>query len=155
LLEQRKDVATYLRDGIKTLAGRHGERLLISKGNNISFAMTVDRVASSPDAPTDDDGRAYGDKRATTFLGSMLFTRNVSGARAVHPKEMKVIDGYTFESYGASFTGYPHAYITAAGAMGMTRDDVDVYLHRLEKCLKEMQKTAKDKTAVHSHVPPA
>lgn len=52
LLAQRKDVAAYLREQLGALASRHGERLLASPHNPISFAMSVDvitqRSAASP-----------------------------------------------------------------------------------------------------------
>ena len=45
LLSERKAVATELRTRIAELASRHGERLLESRGNPISFAMSIDNIS--------------------------------------------------------------------------------------------------------------
>lgn len=58
LLAERKVVATELKARISALAARHGERLLESRGNPISFAMSIDCITqrrpsgglSSPDS---------------------------------------------------------------------------------------------------------
>jgi hypothetical protein len=76
-----------------------------------------------------------------TYLGSMLFSRGVSGTRVVHPAATSTIDGRKFTGYGSQCEGgYPHAYITVAAAMGMTRDDVDVLMGRLDKTIGEFRK---------------
>lgn len=187
LLAQRKDVAVYLRDRICEVAASNGERVLLSRGNPISFAMTVDNVVAAlhshdDDAPTGAEslsgaaaGVAVGSsplcglaapmtqlpapltsegsatpqiakgQDGVTFLGSMLFSRGVSGTRVVNPAEVKTIDGVTFHSYGSSKAGYPHAYLTAAAAIGMTRGDVDLYVSRLDKTLKELVRKRRGK----------
>jgi hypothetical protein len=43
-LTQRKAVASLLRDRIASLAASYGERLLESRGNPISFAMSIDSI---------------------------------------------------------------------------------------------------------------
>jgi O-phospho-L-seryl-tRNASec:L-selenocysteinyl-tRNA synthase len=71
----------------------------------------------------------------------MLFSRGVSGTRVVHPAATSTIDGRTFTGYGSQCEGgYPHAYITVAAAMGMTRGDVDVLMGRLDKTIGEFRK---------------
>lgn len=160
LLAQRKDAAAHLRDSIAALAARHGERLLVSRSNQVSFAMTVGSLtgsaasgapsslgggsggaagaASSLDAAAAASGGSAHADRNATFLGSMLFSRGISGTRVVDPAERRTIDGNLFLSYGASFDAYPTPYLTAAAAIGMTRPDVDLYIARLDKALREL-----------------
>ena len=61
-------------------------------------------------------------------------------SRVVSPNASKDISGYQFTGWGAHTNDYPCAYLTAAGALGMTRDDVDTFLKRLDKCLSKFSK---------------
>jgi O-phospho-L-seryl-tRNASec:L-selenocysteinyl-tRNA synthase len=133
LLKQRKEVATYLKAELTKLAGKHAERVLESKSNHISFAMTIGGLASSASA--------------ATYLGSMLFSRGVSGTRVVHPAATSTIDGRKFTGYGSQVEGgYRHGpYITAAAAIGMTTADVDVFISRLDRAIAEFLKQQKAK----------
>ena len=68
--QDRKELCKYLDSELSKVAGKYGERVLHTPHNPISMAMTLTR-------PEGDDGKAL------TELGSMLFTRCVSGARCV------------------------------------------------------------------------
>lgn len=57
--------------------------------------------------------------------------------RVVAPGTTKVINGYEFPNWGSHSNEYPCAYMTAAGAIGMTKDEVDTFLKRLDKCLQK------------------
>lgn len=70
------------------------------------------------------------------FLGSMLFTRCVSGTRVVPRGQLKSVGGVDFTGYGASVTGYPHDYLTAACALGLSPAELDEFLLRLDKALR-------------------
>ena len=61
-------------------------------------------------------------------------------SRVVPPNASKDINGYQFIGWGAHTNEYPCAYLTAAAALGMTRDDVDTFLKRLDKCLCKFSK---------------
>ncbi|XP_001624438.2 O-phosphoseryl-tRNA(Sec) selenium transferase [Nematostella vectensis] len=128
LLKQRKEVYSYLSEGLSHIATTHGESLLITKHNPISLAISLDHVAarSLSQAPDSSD---------STLLGSMLFTRRVSGARVVAPGSSKDIGGHVFTGWGAHVNRYRCPYITAAAAIGMTMEDVDIFLSKLDKCL--------------------
>ena len=80
--------------------------------------------------------------KPSTYLGSMLFSRGVSGTRVIDSSEHRTIDKYKFLGYGSQCKdgSYPHIYMTAAAAMGMTKDDVDVFVLRVEKTIKEFLK---------------
>uniref|UniRef100_A0A8D0B3L5 O-phosphoseryl-tRNA(Sec) selenium transferase n=1 Tax=Salvator merianae TaxID=96440 RepID=A0A8D0B3L5_SALMN len=127
LLKERKEMFYYLASELKRLAEAYNERLLETPHNPISLAMSLKEL----------------DKRsgtAVTQLGSMLFTRQVSGARVVPRGSVQTVNGYTFKGFMAHTNNYPCAYLNAASAIGMTKEDVDVFLKRLDKCLKAQKK---------------
>ncbi|KAK6323493.1 hypothetical protein J4Q44_G00058320 [Coregonus suidteri] len=68
LLAEQKEMYTYLAQELKRLAEAHGERLLHTPHNPISLAMSLDGLQTQSG-------------KSVTQLGSMLFTRQVSGAR--------------------------------------------------------------------------
>lgn len=77
----------------------------------------------------------------------MLFTRCVSGTRVVVPSSSSSADGrkdptaktigpLTFRGYGSHADAYPPGpYLTAACAIGVSKDEVDAFLARLDKTL--------------------
>ncbi|GFO47619.1 O-phosphoseryl-tRNA(sec) selenium transferase [Plakobranchus ocellatus] len=67
----------------------------------------------------------------------MLFTRFVSGTRVVAPGNDVTISGYLFKNFGSHSNNYPCAYLTAAAAIGMKKNDVDMFISRLEKVLSK------------------
>jgi len=120
-----------------------------SVGAGTMSASAAEPVSHRPSvgASTVSGSTVAGSARVTTaaaratYLGSMLFSRGVSGTRVVHPAATSTIDGRTFTGYGSQCEGgYPHAYITVAAAMGMTRGDVDVLMGRLDKTIGEFRK---------------
>jgi O-phospho-L-seryl-tRNASec:L-selenocysteinyl-tRNA synthase len=129
LLAQRKAVFAALKERLTTVAAEAGEHLLSSPANPISLALSLNTLV------------ALGGGRAT-YLGSMLFSRGVSGTRVISPSDepSRRIDGHTFAGYGTSLDDYPHTYLTAAAAMGMTLADVEAYASRLERTLREYRK---------------
>lgn len=77
---------------------------------------------------------------AVTQLGSMLFTRQVSGARVVPLGFVQTMSGHTFRGFMSHANDYPCAYLNAAAAIGMKTQDVDLFIKRLDKCLKTVRK---------------
>jgi len=73
-------------------------------------------------------------------LGSMLFTRQCSGARVVAPREKAVIEGIEFIGWGSHCNDYPHAYLNVASAIGMRAEEIDHFIRILNKALSEMRK---------------
>jgi len=98
-------------------------------------------------------------------LGSLLFSRNVSGPRCLSSAGSPAarIGGLQFEHYGTHCGGssvigdgggaavvssssssssapYPHSYLTAAASIGMQDDEVELFAQRLTKCLAEFHK---------------
>jgi hypothetical protein len=57
------------------------------------------------------------------------------------PSSKQTVCGIAFKSYGASFEGYPTAYLTAAAALGMSEGDVEKFEQRLKSTLKDYFKS--------------
>lgn len=120
---EREEVFPYLQQRLTECAARHGESVLSTPGNPISVAMTLDRLA---------DGEAKG---AVTRFGSKLFARFVSGTRAIGKGVVKRIGPHEFTNYGSHHDQYPHAYLTAAAALGTTKGEVDAFVAKLDLLL--------------------
>lgn len=129
LLQQRAEMFDYLKVKLGEVAKAHGERVLATRGNAISLGMSLSNLATVGNEPAD-----------LKFLGSMLFTRCVSGTRVVIPGEGKTVAGHDFIGYGSHVDAYPTPYLTAAAAIGMQRQEVDVFVERLSKGIKDYKK---------------
>uniref|UniRef100_A0A8C1SA95 O-phosphoseryl-tRNA(Sec) selenium transferase n=1 Tax=Cyprinus carpio TaxID=7962 RepID=A0A8C1SA95_CYPCA len=129
LLAERKELYGHLAQELSALAERHGERLLHTPHNPISLAMSLTRLQTHSAA-------------AVTQLGSMLFTRQVSGARVVPLGVEQTVSGHTFRGFMSHTDAYPCPYLNAASAIGITRDDITLCIKRLDKCLKSLSKEA-------------
>ncbi|XP_045853468.1 O-phosphoseryl-tRNA(Sec) selenium transferase isoform X1 [Meles meles] len=127
LLKERKEMFSYLSSQLEKLSECYNERLLYTPHNPISLAMTLKTLSEYQD-------------RSVTQLGSMLFTRQVSGARVVPLGSVQAVSGHTFRGFMAHTNNYPCAYLNAAAAVGMKTQDVDLFVKRLDKCLKTVRK---------------
>ncbi|KAJ8007793.1 hypothetical protein DPEC_G00097880 [Dallia pectoralis] len=134
LLAERKEMYTYLAQELKRLAEAHGEKLLQTPHNPISLAMSLDGLQAQSD-------------KAVTQLGSMLFTRQVSGARVVALGNEQIVNGHTFCGFMSHSKSYPCPYLNAASAVGITRDDVTLCIKRLDKCLKTLKKESSGRSS--------
>jgi len=130
LLKERKEMFSYLSSQLKKLSENYNERLLHTPHNPISLAVTLKTLGEHQD-------------RAITQLGSMLFTRQVSGARVVPLGSVQTVSGHTFRGFMSHANHYPCAYLNAAAAIGMKTQDVDLFMKRLDKCLKTVRKEQK------------
>eukprot|EP00977_Amphora_coffeiformis_P000867 scaffold184_cov179-Amphora_coffeaeformis.AAC.26 len=126
LLEQRQKILKTFPQRFHEVAEKHGERLLVCETNDISFGISLDTLAEK-----DEDVSA---------LGAMLFSRCVSGTRVVARGGEKTVCGLPFNGFGSSVDGYPYSYLTAACAIGLGEDEVDLFLRRLDKTLGEFKK---------------
>jgi hypothetical protein len=79
--------------------------------------------------------------------------RNVSGVRTVAKGNVTTVAGITFDGYGSSHDAYPHAYLTAAAAIGTELKEVDAFCARLDKCLTEVYKKMAARVANGSEQP--
>ncbi|XP_054585724.1 O-phosphoseryl-tRNA(Sec) selenium transferase isoform X2 [Eptesicus fuscus] len=123
----QQEMFSYLSIQLKKLAEAYDERLLHTPHNPISLAVTLKTLDEHRD-------------KAVTQLGSMLFTRQVSGARVVPLGAVQTVSGYTFRGFMSHTNDYPCAYLNAASAIGMKTQDVDLFIKRLDKCFKIVRK---------------
>ena len=130
MYRERKELAKKMQVKFDALAKKHGERVLDIPKNTISMAMSLSSTT---------------EKDAETALGATLFRKRVSGLRVVAKGGMKTITPYTFDGWGASVKAFPTSYITAACAVGTTEEDIDEFLKRLDKCLKDTKRKKKQK----------
>lgn len=81
------------------------------------------------------------DKESISFFGSMLFQRNVSGCRVVPQSDtVTEINGTQFVSWGAHMSHYPVSYFTAACSVGLTEEEIILFMDRIEKVWKKFEK---------------
>ncbi|KAI9598851.1 o-phosphoseryl-tRNA selenium transferase-like protein, partial [Syncephalis fuscata] len=140
LLSDRKEVYDYLSDQLSAIAVELGTRVLDTPRNDISMALSLEPLLASGKSLTD--------------LGAMLFAHRVTGARVVTSTDIKQIDRFKFEGYGAHIDIYgPTAstssvnsavctaqqkvstvcpYMTVAAAQGMHKEEVDLLIRRLQ-----------------------
>ncbi|EGD76656.1 hypothetical protein PTSG_08006 [Salpingoeca rosetta] len=141
LVKRRKELMVYLRSKLAAAAAEFGERVLAVPNNPISCAMSLSGIARALQRQQQD----------VTFFGSMLFARRVSGTRVVSTTATKEVAGITFKGYGAHVDEYPVPYMTAAAAVGLTEDevDVDVFIDRLRTVVKTVMKKASNGDGDH------
>ena len=116
------------------------ERILFCERNTISIAATLDNLVTSGMSDNSESSSMQDTLKATTFFGSMLFQRGVSGTRIVNQNDCKSINGYEFTGWGASTSNFTSAYFTAACSIGLEENEIDVFLKRLKKAFVEFKK---------------
>lgn len=121
LVSERKEMFKYLKEKLENLASSHNEKVLLTRKNPISIAMTLKNF-NNP-----------------TIIGSMLFTRSISGVRVVTMTEEKTIDGHKFIGWGGHIKPDLNsvAYLTAAASIGITKSEIDSFIEKLDKVLLE------------------
>jgi len=126
LLEERSTLYPYLLKSLQNIAEEIGERVLITTENRISIGFTLSQFDESTISPT--------------MLGSMLFSRNCSGIRVIVPKGSKKVGNFNIQCFGSHSNNYTTSYLTVACAIGITKEEIDTFLLRFKKTLKELQK---------------
>ncbi|KAL5967637.1 O-phosphoseryl-tRNA Sec selenium transferase [Taenia solium] len=141
LLAQREACYLRLTEGLRTLAAKHGLRLMETPENSISLALSLHALHSGADAVNFDPD-------TLTQLGANLFTQGCSGVRVVVPAAMerqyglpaKVVAGVRLEGFSSHSAASTEAYMNVAAALGQTPKEVDVFLSRLDKALSSFQR---------------
>jgi O-phospho-L-seryl-tRNASec:L-selenocysteinyl-tRNA synthase len=134
LLRRRAQLANgAFRDMVRRVAAKHGERLLETPRNTISFAVTLS--ANVVDVQPGVEAAAEG----LTAFGSMLFSRGVSGARVVPRNVRENIEGLELQGFGSSCAAYPTAYFTVACALGVEEKDLALIEERLDSTFKDFK----------------
>jgi len=138
LLKCREEVVLpYLRGKLEDMCTQFGLALLPSPRNKISFAVSLSALCS----PIPGSAAGKIEQKKLTFLGAMLYQRNISGCRVVlsgpDSEAGSSIANIPFISWGAHLSRYPHSYFTVACAIGMKLEEVDVFVQRFQKALKK------------------
>ncbi|VEU37930.1 unnamed protein product [Pseudo-nitzschia multistriata] len=146
LLKERTTILETFPKKLQEISEKHGERLLSCPANTISFGLTLDGLARPKldDESEEDYTKSIG-KEISSF-GAMLFSRCVSGTRVVPRSQLKIMGGESFVGFGSSTSQYPHAYMTAACAIGVSIQEVEEFYVRLDKTLTEFETKKKKKT---------
>ena len=141
ILEKRAQQLPAFSQRLDDVAKRHGERLLICPRNDISFGITLDFLARPIQVEEETEQSYLEDiKTEVSRFGAMLFSRCVSGTRVVPRGESKSMGGEQFVGFGSSHSNYPHAYMTAACAVGVSDDEIEEFFARLDKTFTEFKK---------------
>lgn len=147
ILTNRLRLLPKFKQLLSGVASNYGERLLDCPSNTISFAVTLSSTPicrSFPSRGTDDCDQVpeidpnveKNEASQLSYLGSMLFSRCVSGARVVPRRQNKTIGKHHFLGYGSSTDSYEESYFTAACAIGLTEAEIEEFASRLDKALK-------------------
>jgi len=149
VLHNRLEILHKFPKMLSDVAQRHGERLLECPANTISFGITLDTLGQmlsdgEEGSPKEGDEGLRKQQQAVakdiTSFGAMLFSRCVSGTRVVPRHARKKMGQYEFQGFGSSTNDYPHAYMTAACAVGVDAGEINEFLKRLDKTLKDFKK---------------
>lgn len=73
---------------------------------------------------------------------------NLFPFRVVPLGSVQTVSGYTFRGFMSHTNNYPCAYLNAASAIGMKMQDVDLFIKRLDKCLKTVRKEQDEESKV-------
>lgn len=122
ILKKRKELFDYTVKKLSDFAKRKSEKFIQMKGNSISLAITIKEL---------DQGTAF---------GSQLYKRRIMGSRVVAESKGKMVSGFSFDNYGShSNHGKGLPYVTVACAVGMTQEDVDKFIEKMEKIYEKRQ----------------
>ena len=125
LLTNRVSHFTYLKQRLVRIAQKNNERVLVTPHNQISISITLSSLSNL-------------DSSQITSIGSMLFTRFVSGTRVIpHPGNSKTIGGYTFKTFGAHCDDYLSGYLTCAAGLGISIKEIDIFTKKLDTVLSK------------------
>merc|ERR1712129_103469 len=109
------------------------EHVLDTPNNPISIGLTLNTLFAQNESVKD-----------VTKLGSMLFSRNVSGSRIVCAGMKKKVKHFEFDNYGSHVHGGYHSpYLTVAAAIGMSKGEINEFVLRLLKCFHKILKIKK------------
>jgi O-phospho-L-seryl-tRNASec:L-selenocysteinyl-tRNA synthase len=127
LLKAREQRLIQFKERLRPVLAKHGERLLDTPGNPISFAVslqdTMERFGVEP-----------------SEIGSMLYARRCSGPRVVLGSERRHVQGILLAGYGAHIADYPTPYLNLAAAIGIRERDIDRFCRRLDQVLGKVRR---------------
>jgi O-phospho-L-seryl-tRNASec:L-selenocysteinyl-tRNA synthase len=140
LLKERNELAQAFPVRLQSVAQKHGERLLVCPENSISFGITLDKLVRPREEDEDENDYLKLVSKDISSFGAILFSRCISGTRVVPRGDTKMMDKIKFKGFGSSTNDYPHAYMTAACAIGVRPVELDEFFARLDKAFTQYKK---------------
>jgi O-phospho-L-seryl-tRNASec:L-selenocysteinyl-tRNA synthase len=116
------------------LALKYDEKVLVTQNNKISIGFTIGNLVEKCLKPKN---------LTATYFGSYLFSRRVSGVRVVDSSNGKQseVGGIKFSNYGSHSNEYPNLpYFTAAASIGQTKEEIELFLLRLDDAFEKFYK---------------
>jgi len=104
-----------LLDRLKSLSEIHGTRVIAANGISIAISLKPFENCLSD----------------LKEIGSMLFTRNISGPRVVTCKGSKDIGQVQLNHFGCSSSVFEEPYLALAAAVGMEEFEIDKIISKL------------------------
>jgi O-phospho-L-seryl-tRNASec:L-selenocysteinyl-tRNA synthase len=123
LILDRKEKYIKLKDLMTKIAEKYSERILLNPNNKISIAMTLSKICKPESS-----------KKDITYLGSLFYTRQISGIRIIAPSEAINFNGYKFSNYGSHSDSYPFIpYCAFACALGITDQEITSFASKFSQ----------------------
>lgn len=141
LLSNRVEALETFPARFAQVAEAHGQRLLKCTANTVSFGITLDGLVRPRNEDEDEEAYLRSTSSDISSFGAMLFSRCVSGTRVVPRFGTKTVSGQEFRGFGSSIDCYPHAYMTAACAIGVSSTEIHEFFVRLDKTFREYKKS--------------
>jgi len=114
LISQRKLNYTKLKNSMKIIAEKYGEKIIENSNNKISLCMTLQNICKDAE-----------NKNEITYFGSLFYYRQISGIRVVAKSDPVNFNGFNFRNYGSHCEEYKYLpYCSFAAGIGMTELEV-------------------------------
>lgn len=128
LIQKRKNLFQIFYNKLLQWAKDNNEFILSSKQfSPISIAISLQHISNEN----------------LTELGSMLFTRRISGARVVKLGTKQTIDTYEFINYGSHSSNTQYSYLTVAAAIGIEENDIDIFMKKFDQVYQKLRRNDK------------
>jgi O-phospho-L-seryl-tRNASec:L-selenocysteinyl-tRNA synthase len=116
MIKDRKEKYDKLKIAMSKVADKYGEKILETPNNKISIAMTLKNICKDAE-----------NKNDITKLGSLFYSRQISGIKILTPSETINFNDYKFSNYGTHCENYHSLpYCAFAAAIGITDTEVIV-----------------------------
>jgi O-phospho-L-seryl-tRNASec:L-selenocysteinyl-tRNA synthase len=114
LIKDRKEKYDNLKSAMDKIAQKYGERVLDTPNNKISLAITLGKICVSSKS-----------KQDVTMLGSLFYSRQISGIKILASSGLIDFNSYKFNNYGSHCENYHSLpYCAFAAAIGISDDEV-------------------------------
>jgi O-phospho-L-seryl-tRNASec:L-selenocysteinyl-tRNA synthase len=140
LLKDRKALVDIFTTRFQEIANKYEETLLECPDNTISFAITLDKLVRTRGDDEQENEYLRAISKDITSFGAILFSRCISGTRVIPRAQESTIQGVNFVGFGSSNDNYPHAYLTAACAIGVTEAEIQDFFTKLDKAMEKFKK---------------